>query len=100
MFHDSFDNNQEEVLNAMYESFVRGVRNISPLNMNSTVALFKQLGRPEQAGEMIHRYVEVHSDKKEFFDIHNFRFGTDITDPDVMRAFDDKYASFEAERDQ
>jgi hypothetical protein len=58
-YHDSFDDNQDDVLDAIYKSFFKGVKYIAPMNMSSTVALFKALGREGQASEMLKHYVEV-----------------------------------------
>jgi hypothetical protein len=57
LFHGSFDNNEEELLDQMYNSFMENYQYISPTNLNGTVSLFKKLGRAEQATEMIERYV-------------------------------------------
>lgn len=93
-YHDSFDNNQDAVLDAMYQAFLKGAQHISPLNMNSTVALFKALGREPQAAEIINHYVQMHSAEQGIFDLQNYSFAGGVTDPDVVKAFNNKYASF------
>lgn len=97
MYHDSFDDNQDEVLDAMYQSFSKAVSYITPLNMSSTVALFKALGRPEQAAEMIKRFVESRGSERELFDLRNYPFADGVSDPDVIKAFNDKHATFKDE---
>ena len=97
-YHDSFDDNQEDVLDAMYQSFFRGVRYITPLNMSSTVGLFKVLGRSDQAAQMLKHYVESRADEHELFNIRNYPFAGDITDPDVISAFNEKYDSFKKDQ--
>jgi hypothetical protein len=94
MYHDSFDDNQGAVLDAMYDSFFRAVQYITPLNMNSTVALFKVLGRAGQAAEMIAHYVESRGEQREIFDLRNYPFAGEVSDADVIQAFDAKYATF------
>ena len=99
LYHESLDNNQTEVLDSMYASFMSSVKQITPLNMNSTITLFKSLGRPEQAAEMIVHYVETRTDEPELFDPRNYlRFG-EMTDPDVSKAFEEKHASFKPKLD-
>jgi hypothetical protein len=93
-YHDSFDDDQNQVLDAMYESFINGIPYISPTNMNATVALFKTLGRQGQAAELIARYVQGHRDDSHIFDLRNYPFAEDLTDPDVVQAFKDKFATF------
>jgi hypothetical protein len=98
-FHDSFDNNQDEVLEKMYESFEKGVRYIAPQNMNGTVALFKALGRSEQATQMIKYYVESRKEEAELFDLRHYPLNGDVTDPDVVRAFNETFATKKIEKD-
>jgi hypothetical protein len=96
-YHDSFDDNQEEVLDELQEAFLKGVKYITPPNLNGTVALFKKLGRQEQAAEMIKHYVESHADERELLDLDHYPFAGDVTDLDVVRAFRDKHASLKTE---
>jgi hypothetical protein len=49
MYHDSFDDNTQDVLDAIYQSFLDDVRSITPLNLSGTVTLFKDLERPDLA---------------------------------------------------
>jgi hypothetical protein len=99
MYHDSLDNDQEEVLDAIYQAFFKGVKYITPLNMSSTVALFKALGRPDQAAEILNYYVETRGENRELFDLSNYPFVGNINDPDVVQAFKDKFATFKVDRD-
>jgi len=99
LYHESFDNNQEQVLDAMYAAFMSSVEQITPLNMNSTIALFKTLGRPEQAAEMIAHYVEKRRAETGLFDPQNYLMFGEMTDPDVSKAFNDKHAGFKHQVD-
>lgn len=91
-YHDSFDDNQDSVLAAIYESFVKSFKYVSPLNLNGTVKLFKALGHGEQANEMIQAYVNGRDEPREFFDLDRYPFGGNIDDPDVRAAFAEKAA--------
>lgn len=93
LYHESFDDNQDEVLDAMYTSFMSSTKQITPLNMNSTVALFKSLGRREQAAEMISHYIEERGDEPGLFDPQSYLLFGELTDPDVSKAFKEKHAS-------
>jgi hypothetical protein len=99
MFHDSFADNQEQVLSAIYQSFFEGVQHITPVNLSGTVSLFKELGRQEQAATIIKHYVTSHGEDREFFDLNNYPFSGHVKDPDVVRAFSEKYATFKVERE-
>jgi hypothetical protein len=99
MYHDSFADDQEQVLDAIYQSFFKCVQYITPVNLDGTVNLFKELGRQDQAAALIKHYVESHSEDRKLFDLRNYPFSGDIKDPDVVQAFEDKYAAFKVERD-
>jgi hypothetical protein len=87
LYHDSFKDNQEEVLDTLYTSFMKNFQYITPLNLNGIVTLFKDLGRNNAAAEMIKHYVDNRAEPRSFFDLENYPFGDSITDPDVRHAF-------------
>jgi hypothetical protein len=97
MYHDSLDDDQDKVLDAMYDSFFKGVQYIAPMNMSSTITLFKELGREVQAGEMLKHYVEARSGEPRLFNLRAYPFAENVSDPDVIQAFKAKYATFEEE---
>jgi len=97
-YHDSFADNQEEVLDAIFQAFQKGAAHISTVNLNGTVTLFKELGRKDQAAQIIKHYLDnLHGDR-DAFDLAQYPFGSEIKDPDVVKAFNDKYATFKDER--
>ena len=98
LYHDSFANNQDKVLDAIYSSFMKNYMYITPTNLNGTVTLFKELGRPAQATEMLAHYMANRNENREFYDLSEDPFGS-ITDPDVRAAFEAKYAQAEEKRD-
>jgi hypothetical protein len=98
LFHNSLENNQEEVLDAMHESFLSSVKQITPLNMNNTIALFKALGRREQAAEMIDYYMEKRGDEPRLFDPRVYLMFGELSDPDVAKAFNEKHASLKQQQ--
>jgi hypothetical protein len=98
-YHDTFENNETEVLDGIYDSFMRNFKYVTPMNLAGTVGLFKDLGRQEQALAMIKHYVENRNEEREFFDLDADPFGGDIRDPDIRAAFTEKCAHLERRRD-
>ena len=98
-YHRSFDNNEEEVLKQIYDSFFDNVQVISPLDLNVTVKLLKELKRNKKAAEVIKFYIENREGDRNFFDLDRYSFNAEITDPDVIAAFKAKLATFKEERD-
>ncbi|MFZ2104504.1 MAG: hypothetical protein WAV18_03825 [Roseiarcus sp.] len=86
-YHDSFDADQEEVLDGIRDAFHRGVNYVSPMNVSGTVALFKKLARAGEATEMIARYVEARRDERKLFDLDDYAFGSYVVEPEVREAF-------------
>ncbi len=97
-YHDSFADDTDAVLDGLNASFMRNFMYITPTDLNSTVSLFKDLGRPEQALAMLTHYMANRNEKREFYDLNDDPFGK-VTDPDVRAAFDAKFAETEEKRD-
>jgi len=86
-YHDSFDNNQEEVINLIYERFRENVKYISALNLNGTVSLLRELGRDDLADTCISHYIENRRDEPKLFDLDSYSFAGDITDKRLRQEF-------------
>ena len=99
MFHESFEDNQQQVLDAVYQSFLDTIRYRSALDLNGTVWLLKELGRQTEARNIIQQYIATRGADKDRFDLDRLPFKERIEDPDVILAFKDKYAEFKDERD-
>jgi hypothetical protein len=99
LYHNSFQKNDNVVLDAMFEAVKREPEAINPSNMNASIRLFRELGRDRQASEMIGFYVEGHADNRDFFDLTRYPFEGDVTDEELRNAFAERYASFKDERD-
>lgn len=86
-YHNSFDADQDEVLDGIRDAFERSVNYITPMNLSGTVSLFRQLGRPHEATKMIMQYVETRRDDRKLFDLDDSAFGLYVTEPLVREAF-------------
>ena len=70
------------------------------MNLNGTVTLFKELGKPDWAPEIIKHYVDVRSNEPAIFDLkggpfEGYPIGGEVKDPDIVDAFAQKYATFD-----
>jgi len=86
-YHDSFEDNEEEVLQGIYDSFKKNTKYITPMNLNGTVKLFRDLDRSDQANELIDHYIETRKDEKKLFDLDNYTFAGDIDDKIIIAKF-------------
>lgn len=91
LYHDSFDNNEEELITKLYESFKKNVRNVTPTNLNGTVRLFRELGEEGKASEIIDFYIEQRKAEKELFNMRENNFFGDIRDEEIINKFNGEY---------
>lgn len=100
LYHGSFDDNGEEVLNAIETAFRAGAARITPTNLNGTVSLFKQLGQAGRANDLINTYMEARKgESRRFFNLEEYAFRENITEQEVIDAFAAKAASVPEQRD-
>lgn len=97
-YHDSFSSSAEDVLKGIGDAFYKCVNAISPINLNGTVKLFKELGKPEEVPNLIKYYLENRHENRDFFDLERSPFGSDVSETEVRRAFSDKLATFSDQR--
>ena len=90
-YHESFGNDQDAVISTLYESFKKNAKYITPVNLNGTVRLFRELGEDAKADELIKLYVEIRADEPELFNLSEYSFARDISDEKVREAFDQVY---------
>ncbi|WP_414571177.1 hypothetical protein [Nostoc sp. CCY 9925] len=86
-YHNTFANNQEEVVSSLYESLKKNVQYISPINLNGTVKLFRYLSENEKANELIEFYISNRRSNKTIFDLKHSSFANHIDDPKIIERF-------------
>jgi hypothetical protein len=92
LFHNTFADNQIELIEALVDSFEKSVRHISPLNLNGTTMLLRQLGQGAIADGLIDYYIVSRADEDKLFDLANQPFSAEIRDPAVRERFDKHFA--------
>ncbi|MDH0894618.1 MULTISPECIES: hypothetical protein [unclassified Pseudomonas] len=91
LYHDTFNDNGDEVINGLYESFKENCKHITPTNLNGTVSLFRELGEEEKASEIIDIYIENRKDETELFNMKENNFFGDIRDKEIIEKFNEIY---------
>ena len=98
LFHDSFDDNEDEVIEGLTKAYTNCIQTVTPSNMESLVGLLKALGQDEVAKEGIDFFMEERANENRvFFDLDNHPFRSRYSDPDLAKAFKDKLATFQAD---
>jgi len=99
LYHYSFDDNENEVLDAIHSSAKSCAKYIEPINIDSTVIFLKDFGRIKDAKDLIEHYIKVRSGEKNVFDFERSVFSRDIKDSDFIEAIKNEKGSFQDLRD-
>ena len=87
LYHDTFSDNQNEVIEMVFSRFMDNVSFITPLSLNATVSLLRDLKRDDLADNCISHYVESRKGEYRIFDLEEYAFAGDITDTLLKDAF-------------
>ncbi len=98
-FHHGFQGTEESVANAIFEAVKRHAKFVSPMNLDSSVRMLKELRFTDMAIRLLTHYIEVHSDQPSMFNLDEYTFAEEVRDPDVREAFGAKANSVPDERD-
>ncbi len=90
-YHNSFNNNEDEVINEIYESLKTNILFISRLDLNGAVNLFRKLSQDQKASEMIDFYMENRSDESQIFNLNEGLFPGDKIDDEIVQKFNSVY---------
>jgi hypothetical protein len=85
IYHDSFDDNEAELVEKMYQSFKEGCNHIDAMNANSTITLMRELGHDDKADELVKYFVENVEDDR-VFDRSRWFSEKDVSDPALLDA--------------
>lgn len=91
LYRDTFDNNADEVVSKLFESFKKHCKYITPSNLNGTVSLFRELGKEREASRIIDIYMEQRTDETDLFNLQDNDFFDSIKDAEIIEKFDIKY---------
>lgn len=86
-FHNSFDDNEDSLLDGLYEAIKIGVNSIDPRNADSTIDFLRRFGRVEQADELVDYYFNYKVFSKRFFDTYDNVWGGEFIDHKFASVF-------------
>lgn len=85
-FHDSFDDNIDEVVQSIVDGLTKNIRVVSLGGLNAAIKLLKEIGRNEDAEELIKFFVKNKPGDEDFWDPSRDHFREGPYDPDLNRA--------------
>jgi hypothetical protein len=74
IYRDSFDNDEDELVQSMVDAVQSSSRFISPMNLESSVRLLKDLGRTAEATKILETYVTMREGDAKFWDLSRHAF--------------------------
>lgn len=92
-FNESFADNDQDVINCLSDSFKNNAKYISPVNLDGTVRLLRNLGKDKLATKIIRLYIEKRDAETELFNLESTSFAGEIRDREVILKFREKYKS-------
>ena len=87
IFHNSFENNEEEVVKQIVEALDRWINYVTPLNLQSTVKVLRGLKQDDRADAAIELYITQRSSETDLFDLRSYPSSGDITDETIINRF-------------
>lgn len=94
LYHASFDNNADDVINRLNDSVRRNVNSVTPSGLDATIRLMRDLGQDELASDVLNFYVENRVAPAEFWDLDHYAFSENVKDIEVIEKFAKKLADY------
>ncbi len=92
-YHNSFNDNESEVVDSLYNSLEENILTISWKDLNDVVTLFRELGNDPKASKLIDLYIEERKGESEIFNINeDLMPGDKSIDEEIVRKFSSAYA--------
>jgi hypothetical protein len=89
LLHDSFDDNEIELVEALRHALHDHADVIDPNNFNSSLQLLRRLERNDLADVLAERYATVHKDNEGLLRFREHAFlSSELTDPKLIQALD------------
>ena len=97
-FNESFDDDDQEVITCLSDSFKNNAKYISPVNLDGTVRLLRYLGKDKLAKKIIDLYIDKRKTETELFNLDASAIPGEVKDWEVIARFRKKYISLSAKR--
>ncbi|WP_271461381.1 P-loop NTPase fold protein [Pantoea leporis] len=91
-FHDSFNDNEDEVIESFYSSLKENVSEISPNDLDSVIGVLRFLGYEVKASELIDFYVDERRSTPEIFNLNSFDIYRPLKDEVLKLRFEKAFS--------
>lgn len=87
LYRNSFDDNEDEIVNSIIGSYKENIQYISLLDLNGVSKLLEDLDRVDLADEVIEFFIKKNLDNRVIFNIGNYPFASSIDSERLIAAF-------------
>jgi hypothetical protein len=93
IYRDRLENNETEVLNALFEEFTTNIKYLSVRDLDQLVVFFRRFEANDKAEEIIDKYIELRKEESELFNVKIHLQFDAITDQSIKDKFRQVYTS-------
>ncbi len=79
-YHGSFQHNEEELGSAVFNAVYKHLAVTSPMVVDASIRLLRDLGQDAEATEIADVFVEIHKENEKILDVESSAFGDNIED--------------------
>ena len=91
-FHNSFFDNQQLVVQQLFDTFVLNIHQVTPSDLDSLVNVFRTLGENDKASGVIDEFILKRIGDVELFNTDNFDFNRKLEDGEIIARFKSIYS--------
>ena len=91
IYHNNFRDNEEEVVEQLFGALKKWVKYVTPVNLQGTVGVLRELQRNDLADEAIEYYIEQRKSETGLFDLQKYPFSGNITDETIINRFNETF---------
>lgn len=100
LFHGSFDDNEEEVIQALFDSHRAAMKELDVESVDQIVRLLRQWNREREANELIDQYLFVHAGERHWFNEPEMRVRGGVQDVTFKSKLDAEFVKLGKAQDQ
>lgn len=93
IYRDSLENNETEVLDALFEGFTTNIKYLSVRDLDQLVVFFRRFEVNDKAEKIIDKYIELRKEESELFNVKIHLQFDAITDQSIKDKFRQVYTS-------
>jgi KAP family P-loop domain len=91
LFHDDLEVSEDVLVETLITSFNTNIKHITPINLDGTVTLLRELGHDKEADKLVFNYIEAREDEPELFDSNTNHMFNKISDALIIEKFKEIY---------